>query len=285
MRGDLHIHTTLSDGSLSIEEVIAYAKTAGLNCIAISDHDSIQSFSYAQTIGWQYGISVLRGVEFSCYDYLRRRKVHILCYQPNKPEYLLRLCEKTTDCRKLAGNQMAEKVLQKYPIPPSWITRYAQGSRCIYKQHIMHALMDGGYTDSIYGELYQNLFSDQKDSLLTPVIYPDVREALDVIHAAGGLAVLAHPGLYDSFDFMCELIAEHRLDGLEVWHPKNKPEETEYLLQLAKRHQLLTTGGSDFHGMYHSGAHLEMGCCTTPPNVLEQLLNREGDKKEKEKVR
>lgn len=270
--GDLHIHTTVSDGSLNIEEVIEYAERAGLNCVAITDHDSIRSFSYAQMIGKQYGVSVIRGVECSCYDYLRRRKVHILCYNPKKPEHLSRICEKTADCRKAAGNLMAEKILEKYPIPPSRIIRYARNSNCIYKQHIMHALMDGGYTDSIYGDLYHELFSEDSDSMLVPVIYPDVREMLRAIDAAEGIAVLAHPGLYDSFELMKELIDEGLLDGLEVWHPKNKSEEVEELLRIAEKHRLLTTGGSDFHGMYHSGNNIEIGCRKTPSDVLKKLL-------------
>ena len=91
---DLHCHTTLSDGSLGIEDVIAQAKRTGIDWLSITDHDTMASFSRADVIGQREGVNILRGVELSAWDKKRNGKVHILCYNPRKPERLEGLCLK-----------------------------------------------------------------------------------------------------------------------------------------------------------------------------------------------
>ena len=112
----------------------------------------------------------------------------------------------------------------------------------------MHALMDAGYALSIYGEEYDKLFGSGEHSCNVPIEYPDVYEVLETVHSAGGIAVLAHPRVYDSFDLLDELLEQKRLDGIEVWHPRNQKGDSEHLLNLALEHNLIPTGGSDFHG-------------------------------------
>lgn len=86
----------------------------------------------------------------------------------------------------------------------------------------MHALMDAGYALSIYGEEYDKLLVQGEHSCNVPIEYPDVYEVLETVHSAGGIAVLAHPRVYDSFDLLDELLEQKRLDGIEVWHPRNQ---------------------------------------------------------------
>ncbi len=277
MRGDLHCHTKLSDGSQGIEYVIAAAKRARLDFLAITDHDTTASFSRSKVLGERYGVQVIQGVEFSSCDETRGRKVHILCYLPEKPDRLQALCMRTTEARKKAGSQMLQMVMRKYPISASEVVRLA-GGECIYKQHIMHALMNAGYTTEIYGELFHKLFDPGEKSCLVQIEYPGCRDVIDLIHSAGGLAVLAHPRVYDSFDLAQELIAEKRLDGIEVWHPRNQEGDSARLLSLTKEHGLLSTGGSDFHGMYASQP-AEIGRCYTPKSYLDELFVRKDSMK------
>lgn len=116
----------------------------------------------------------------------------------------------------------------------------ATGSTNIYKQHIMHALMDAGYADSIYGELYDKLFAPGTGAALIEAEYPDTREVLELIHSAGGIAVLAHPMVYHSEELLEEL-ADNGLDGVEVWHPNHSQDETEQLRTFAEEKGLLMT--------------------------------------------
>ncbi len=271
MKGDLHCHTRLSDGSQGIEEVIAYAKRTDLDFLAITDHDTMASFSRSKVLSERYGVQVIPGVEISAHDYQRDRKVHILCYMPLKPDRLEGMCRKICENRKKAANEMARQVMKIFPITPECITKYSASSQSVYKQHIMHALMDAGFTTRIYGNLFHQLFDPQEGSCYVGCECPDVREVLDLVRSSGGIAVLAHPGVYNSFDLMEELCEEGLLDGIEVWHSRNKPGDDERLLEVTKQYHLIATGGSDYHGMYGSRPS-PIGRCYTPEESIDALF-------------
>ena len=150
MKADLHCHTTISDGSLGISDVIRQADRNDVRCLAITDHDSLASLSRSAVLGKRYNVNVIPAVEFSAFDSERKKKVHILCYMPAKPDRLEGLCLRTSTGRMELGKRMAVKVLDKYPITLESILRYSAGSKAIYKCHIMHALMDYGYTCLLY---------------------------------------------------------------------------------------------------------------------------------------
>lgn len=271
MKGDLHCHSKLSDGSQGIEDIIAMSKKMGLDFVAITDHDTMSSHSRSKIVGDRYGVQVIPAVEFSAYDYSRNRRAHILCYMPLKPDRLEGMCVKICDARKRSGNEMVKRVMKLFPISPENITKYSASSKSIYKQHIMHALMDAGYTTGIYGGLYDTLFSPKSGSCYVETEYPDVREVIDLVRSAGGIAVFAHPAIYDSFDLVEELIAEKRLDGIEVWHGKTLQDHVDRLSTLCEQHGLIKTGGSDFHGMYGSRP-ANIGKCTTPQESIDALF-------------
>lgn len=276
MRADLHCHTTLSDGSLGIEEVIAQAKRNQIDCLAITDHDNLASVSRAVVLGQRYGIRVLPAVEISAVDTARGKKVHILCYMPKKPDRLEGLCLRTCEARKQRGKSMALKVIEQYPIALENIVKYAAGGKAIYKCHIMHALMDYGYTTELYGEVYDSLFNAKTglcaDEVRTETENnPDVRFALELIHSAGGTAVLAHPKVYDSFDLLEELAASGKIDGAEVYHESANEECEKRLEEITDKYGILRTGGSDFHGFYNHYA-ISLGYKFTPEESVRKIL-------------
>ena len=275
MKADLHCHTTLSDGSLGIEEVIAQAKRNSIDCLAITDHDCLSSLSRSGVLGKRYGIDVIPAVEFSAFDGERNNKAHILCYMPKKPDRLEGLCLRTTEYRKQRGKNMALKVVEKYAITLDHIIKYASGSKAIYKCHIMHALMDYGYATELYGSLYHETFN-MSDGLCAEEVkketseYPEVRFVLQMIHSAGGIAVLAHPRVYDNFSLLEELAQKGEIDGVEVWHRSLKGNDEKTLLGIAEEHNLITTGGSDFHG-FHNHYPMSLGHNLTPAASLEKM--------------
>lgn len=273
MIGDLHCHTKLSDGSLGIEDIISQAKRTGVDFISITDHDTISSASRAAVLGERYGVRVIAGAEFSAWDKQRNRKVHILCYMPEKPDRLEGLCLKTCDLRRQNGKQMAANVMKYYPITFERVMKYATGSKSIFKQHIMHALIDYGYTNTFYGDLYEELFNSKTGSCYEPVEYPDVNFVLDLIHSARGMAVLAHPQVYDSMDLLVELAEKKKLDGVEVWHSSAAEAEATNLLQIAEKYKLIPTGGSDFHGLYNA-CPTHLGSYSTPKESLDRIFKK-----------
>lgn len=267
---DLHCHSRISDGSLGVEELLGIARRRHLTAIAVTDHDAVVGSTRAAILGKRLGIEVIPGVEFSVWDATRENKAHLLGYLYDSPDRLEGLCRQINLSRRAAAVEMTRKVLRYYPIVPESITRCASGSTTIYKQHIMHALMDAGHTDSIYGEVYDKLFSPEGGCAYVRMEYPDVREAAQLIRSAGGLAVLAHPAAYHNEALMEELTAEGLLDGIEVWHPDHSPEDVTRLLAFAETHGLLTTGGSDFHGMYSRTAR-PLGNSEVPEDIPQKM--------------
>ncbi len=269
MNGDLHCHTKLSDGTLGLEEIIALAAKRGIGTIAITDHDCLAGTVRAKIIGERNGVKVIPGVELSAIDSRTGKNVHILAYLFDSPDRIEGLCKKNADSRKRAGQYMLLKAAKRYPVSTELILKCAQGSTNLYKQHIMHALMQCGYTMTIYGEVYDDLFNSENTIYVQPK-FADVFEVLDAIKEAGGISVLAHPALYDNFDIIDDLVAAG-LNGLEVWHPTSDEQTQAKLVSIAKKNKLLMTGGSDFHGMYNHG-QWSIGDYVTPKQQLTELL-------------
>lgn len=282
MSGDLHCHTKLSDGTLGLDELIALAAKRGVETIAITDHDCLAGTVRAKIIGERSGVRVIPGVELSAMDTRTGKNVHILAYLFDSPDRIEGLCHKNSAARKKAGQYMMLKAAKKFAVAPELIMKCAQGSTNLYKQHIMHALMQCGYTMTIYGDMYDELFSREKaGGIYVQPRFADVFEVLQAVRDAGGISVLAHPALYDNFDILDELI-EAGLNGVEVWHPTCSKENEERLISIAKQHKLLMTGGSDFHGMYNHGTW-SVGDYVTPKQQLSELLGYKTKMKRQQK--
>lgn len=283
MKADLHIHTKLSDGTMGIDDIVILAKNSGVTTISITDHDCLAGTVRAEMIGNRYGVNVIPGVEFSATDSKRKSKVHILCYLPDTPERLEGLCKSNSLLRKRAGVLMVKKVANKFPVSEEFILKSAQGSTNIFKQHILKALMECGYTTEIFGELHKKLFSKESPMKVSmEPTYPEPAEIIKAIHEAGGIAILAHPGFYNNFELFEELIPLG-LDGVEVWHPENTLPQQEMLMKIAKKHGLLMTGGSDFHGSFNAKP-LRIGEYGPTEECLAQLLSYKAKKRRKRKA-
>ncbi|MBQ4310533.1 MAG: PHP domain-containing protein [Oscillospiraceae bacterium] len=277
MKGDLHCHTTLSDGSLGIEDIIIQAKRTGIDFISITDHDTMSSISRAKILGERHGVLTVPGVELSAWDKKRGRKVHILCYAPQKPDRLEGICKKACEIRTACAKEMIQKVMKLYPITSESVLKHVGGSKSIFKSHIMHALIDYGYSTHFYGRLNDELFNMKTGSCIVEREYPDVNYVLDLIHSARGAAVMAHPVLYDSEELLDELAAAGKIDGIEVYNYTADDEARKRLLKTAEKYGLIVTGGSDFHGLYNSKPTY-IGSDTTDMDNLDKILKLTGKK-------
>lgn len=263
LSADLHAHTTLSDGATEPSALLRQAKAQRLTHVAITDHDH---FSYTPQLAKEaqsLGLCLLPGVELSTWDARRQRKVHLLCYFPKHTEALIAHCEALSRQRVEAGEEMIALVQQHYPITREEVYAHQKGCASLYRQHIMRALMDYGYTDRLYGDLYRTLFSPRDGIAFRQVTYPSLETVLSLIHGTGGLCILAHPYEYRSLELMEELVSDHQLDGIEVRHSRCTPEGEAYLAAFAQKHGLLQTAGSDFHGMH----------CSKPSPLGNRRLN------------
>ena len=268
---DLHCHTTLSDGSLGIEDVIAQASRMNIDVLSLTDHDTMSSFSRSDVLGERFGVKILHGVELSAWDKKRERKVHILCYAPKKPDRLEGLCLKSCEIRKACSKEMIDKVMEKFPITLESVLRYTKSSKSIFKQHIMRALIDYGYALEFYGELDSELFNPKKGLCYVERAYPDVNFVLDLIHSARGVAVMAHPAHYDNIELLEELAEFGKIDGVEIGHYSADESCRRELKAIAERYGLIVTGGSDFHGLYNN-VPTHLGSEYTDKENYERIL-------------
>lgn len=270
MSVDLHCHTKMSDGSVTIEELVILAKNKGITTISVTDHDTFAGSTRAKVFAKRHGITVIPGIEISAFDYDRNQKVHVLCYHCSYPDRLEGLCKKISDSRKKAASIMIQKVMHLYPVGADILLRHSHGSTNIFKQHIMHGLMDAGYTNELYGSVYNKLFTPRIGLAYSKIEYPDVHQVLSEVKQAGGIAVIAHPGQLKDISLLEQLSDRNEIDGIEVWHPSNEESLIAQLVILAETHHLLMTGGTDFHGMY-SKVPRTIGSYITPQDQVRAL--------------
>ena len=248
MRFDMHIHSNISDGSDGLEEIIINSKRMGLDGIALTNHDTVEGLDKAVEIGEKEGIKVIKGIEISAYDYKRNQKVHILGYNFNKSDCIEALCKKTRDDRNKNSLKKLKTLINRgYELDEKKIIARSKFGGVLYKQHIMHEMIDKGYADTIYGDVYKALFKN--GDLSKDIKYVDVFLAIKAIQDDGGIAVIAHLGELKDVNLLYELV-EFGIDGIEVNHVKNRIKERVLIKDLAKKHNLVLTGGSDYHGLY-----------------------------------
>ncbi|MFD4816659.1 PHP domain-containing protein [Peribacillus butanolivorans] len=255
MKVELHCHTNISDGSCSFGELLEVAKSESIGHLAITNHDTTMGLQEMVEKGKEKGIEIIPGIEVSGYDFARGRRVHILGYFVEYGHKALEeLCNPLIEKRNAASVKMVERIINAgYQITWEQVSKF-RGGNGVYKQHIMQALKEAGYTDSIYGDLYKKIFSrgqngEEPGIAFIPMEYVDAVLAVKAIRAAGGVPVLAHPGQYDSFEIIPALV-EAGLEGIEVLHPHHGHAEEERAIQYANQYKLIKTGGSDFHGVY-----------------------------------
>lgn len=269
---DLHCHTKLSDGSLGIDDIVMLAEKNKVTEFAITDHDCLAGTVRARLIGERHGIKVIPGVEISAFDSENNMEASVLCYMSDSPDRLEGLCHRNLVSRKRAAQLMMLKAAQRFPITPDLVLKCAQGSTNVYPVHIMAALVESGITTELFGELYNELFADGgENSILIKPRFSEISEIVQAVHDSGGIAVLAHPGIYDGTNIV-EKAIEGGIDGFEVWCPDHSEEQMQKFAAIAAENGLLSIGGSNFHGRYNKHC-VTVGSVSTPEDKYAEFSN------------
>lgn len=267
MLADLHNHTNASDAFLTRAELLEIAEAEGVECIAVTDHDTMKN-SYSLP---DDPVRVIEGCELSTQT-PSGLLVHVLCYLPKHRDGLEDYFSLMRRRRGDAGEIMLERVHRLYPVVTrERVMRYSSGSGVIHKQDIMNVLADFGYTDAVYGGLYRELFSRASGSCIEKFRYGDTEELLDVAKASGGVAVIAHAGESHAIELVRDFARRGLIDGAEIMHPRNSEADRRELEEICDSYKLIKTGGSDFHGRNNSRTVVP-GCCYTTDEQLERLL-------------
>jgi len=246
IKADLHVHSTISDGSFTVDEILPMAKEKGLTHIAFTEHDTTEGHEYAVRKAMEFGITAIPAIEISAMDYHTGVKAHILGYGYKKTYQIERYCIGILEMRNKNSLKQIEILKELgYQITPEELGR---GSRCIYKQHIMAHLVKTGQVADMFGEFYQSTFKNG-GACDFDITYMPVKVAVEIITEDGGTAVLAHPLQQDNL-YLVEKLVPYGLKGIECNHPSTPENRKSEILDLCMKHKLIVTGGSDFHGKY-----------------------------------
>ena len=245
---DLHIHSVYSDGSHTLQEIKEHVIEKRLKTISISDHDTFEAYEHIAQ--YEFPCTIIKGIEISAFDVVEQKNVHILGYGfPSKTPHIDKLCKPMLERRKAISLWQIQQLQDAgYQVNEEEILEIAKPSTSLYKQHIMKVMMDKGYSERIYSQLYQTLFK-HGGICVHPMEFVRVEEAIEAIHKDGGFAILAHP--YES-----KVVAQipsyinYGLDGIETYHNSHKQVHIDHLHAIARNYHLLETGGSDAHGIY-----------------------------------
>lgn len=241
---DLHVHTDASDGTWSPEAAVRAAKQAGLDTIAIADHDTLDGVKPAQTCGKEMGVEVLAAVEVNT-DF-RGSQFHVLGYLfSGSDEVLNRELQRIREARLDRASQMVEK-LQALGIDVTLedVLRVA-GEGSVGRPHVARTLHEKGVVKTIQEAFDRFILPGRPAFVERYKLEPT--EAVRMIRESGGVPVMAHPGLTRQDEQIPSLI-EAGLMGIEVYHSEHTPALNRYYTKVAEKHKLLTTGGSDSHG-------------------------------------
>ena len=268
MRIDLHVHSSASDGTDPPAEVARRAAAAGLDVLALTDHDTMAGIP-AAAAALPPGLTLVPGLELSCL--YKDRSMHLLGYlcDPLDPA-LAAETELIRDDRLHRARAMVAR-LAELGAPVTWeqVTAIA-GDAVVGRPHIARALAEAGVVATPAGAFTEDWIADGGRAHVGRYA-PDVTRGIALVREAGGVPVLAHPRSpgYEIADEVIAGLAVAGLAGLEVFHPDHDHSERTRLTQLATELNLVMTGGSDDHGAFNDSG---LGSETTPPDQYQRLL-------------
>ena len=278
-RIDLHTHTTFSDGSFSPTELVDLATQQGLDILAITDHDTTEGLSEALEATKNLSLELIPGIELSAQ--FQNREMHILGYFINltDPQFQARL----EDLRATRFDRI-HYILDRLDLLGMDISleevQQASGAGTIGRPHIAQVLVAKGYVKSMK-EAFEQLLGSRGKAYVQRIV-PEAQEIIEWITEAGGIPVLAHP-YWEGFNkedstTACQTLVEQGLQGLEVFYGTFSARQISFNLGLARRFDLLMTGGSDFHGTVKPDITLGKGrgSLHVPAKVVDQLRKAAG---------
>lgn len=268
---DLHIHTSASDGLLSPVEVISQARDIGLPGLAITDHDTVDGLEEARCFMEENSpaLDFIPGIEMN--TELAEKEIHILGYFI---DYHNRLLLKRLQEIKEARLERARKMIMRlanmgFNIDMEQVERIARGD-LIARPHIAQVLMENAYVSSVK-EAFDKYIGKGCPAYVNRYKFLPT-EAIELIKGAGGIAVLAHPGLIRDDSFVVTIISLG-IEGIEVFYPEHNHGQVLKYSQLSRENRLLITGGSDFHGYNQDENRGRIGSCGVNPEIMRNIFD------------
>jgi predicted metal-dependent phosphoesterase TrpH len=270
VRIDLHAHSNVSDGTETPAGVITSAVAAGLDAVALTDHDSTDGWEAAAAAALEHGIAFVPGMEISCRTE-QGISVHLLSYlhDPAHPG-LLEEITKAKDARLTRAEHMVTLLSEDYPLTWDDVIHHVAPGATVGRPHIADALVAAGVVAD-RSEAFTSILTSHSRYFVQHYA-PNPAVAVELVRAAGGVPVFAHPVASSRGRIVGERAYKDMIDagllGLEVEHRDNPEEGRTFLRKLAAEHGLFVTGSSDYHG---AGKPNLLGENMTSPEVLAQI--------------
>lgn len=243
-RADLHVHTTASDGTLSPAAMVAWAADQGLAALGIADHDTIGGWAEAIATGRSHGLEIVPACELS--TEVEKTEVHILAYyfDPADPG-IVELLERMRGGRRRRAEAAVARLHELGHTGVSLERVLQLGGESVGRPHIARAMVDAGVVRTLAEAFDRFLVRGQPAYIPRPKLTPD--EAIGVVRAAGGVSVIAHPGLVRDDNWVRRLIG-YGAGGIEAYHTDHSDRQRQFYARWAYDAGLICTGGSDSHG-------------------------------------
>ena len=265
---DLHLHTNASDGTLSPQALIQKVTTTQLQVIAVTDHDNVQGIEQAASAAQTSNLTLIPGVELSG-ELPTGAEAHIigLFIRPDNPELNAAMTHLRNE--RLSAAKQVLATLNSLGMPLAWEDVISKGEGAIGRPHIARAMIEAGYVDSVQ-EAFDRYLADGKPARVAKVRLTGA-QAIELVHGAGGVAILAHPRTVDSLEQAIPMLVDNGLDGIEVYAEKYQADYVEYYIALAEQYGLLKSGGSDYHAFGYKN-EVGIGTCGPPPGTAKAFL-------------
>ncbi|MDN5279350.1 MAG: 3,5-nucleoside bisphosphate phosphatase [Clostridiales bacterium] len=247
---DLHVHSTASDGLLTPGQIVDSAAQKGLAAVAITDHDTIGGVAEAKSQGKEKGLEVIAGIELSCGWEGRDASIHVLgLFIDENSGPLLELL----DSQKRFRHQRALKIvglLEKCGLDMSELKNEFEASteKVLGRPHIARFLLEKGYIKE-FQQAFDKYLSGGRPAYV-PKDHVDPIAGIETIKKAGGIAVLAHPGLIPDWEVVWEKISDMPWDGMETYYSEHSNSQVRKFAEIVAEKGWASTGGSDYHGDY-----------------------------------
>lgn len=274
-RADLHCHSTCSDGTMTPEQLLHHASEIGLKALSITDHDTLDAYTDdILALAKDLKIELLPGVEFS--TILNSTSVHLLGYNFSlKDPKILAFCARHKDRRIMRYREILKllanhgiKIDEEELLTLAIATQPSLKNRIIGRPHIALMMVKLGYVKTIQ-EAFKKYLGDGC-SCYVQGEYITPEETIEILHNAGGIAVIAHPHLINDSKILLRLLAM-KIDGIECYYSRFQEKEHKRWVKIAQRHNFLITGGSDFHGDVKPT--IPLGCSWIDEEHFRKLQN------------
>jgi predicted metal-dependent phosphoesterase TrpH len=269
LKADLHLHTNKSDGILSPAELTATALRYNLAAISITDHDTVEGIDEGIDAGKANSVTVVPGIEFN--TQIDQEELHILGYYiDHHNDDLVKLIMKL----KAARWQRIEKMVDKLhalgvKITIDRVMSEIRDDAAVGRPHVARAMIKAGYVADIKEAFDKYIGIDRPAFVERYKLLPS--EAIVLIKSAGGVPVLAHPGLMQNTGYVFKCI-EDGIQGIEVYHSRHSDYDVIKYMDIAKQFGLIPTGGSDCHGDKDADGQMLIGSVTVPYETVERLF-------------